>query len=301
MKNLLRVFVVLTAVMVVALSVDAGDRPRVVATYSILGEWVAEVGGTNIILSVIVGRDGDSHTYSPTPADAVAIAQADLVLENGLGFEPWLTRLIESSGTKARRAAVSQGIESLRANLEAGHGMDVNPHVWHDVRLAIQMVQEVARQLALIDPPHAAEYRQRSERYCAELQELDLWVVQQTQSLPAARRKLVTSHDTFGYFARRYGFEVVGTALGSFTTDTPDPAAIELAQLVEKIKAAGVPVVFTENMVNPKVLERVAHEAHVRVAPTLFTDALGPVGSEGETYLKLMHYNVRTMVEALKK
>jgi zinc/manganese transport system substrate-binding protein len=281
----------------------AAEPVKVVASYSILGELVERVGGDAVTVRTLVGRDGDAHTFAPTPVDAAAVSDARVMFQNGMGFEPWLANMITATRTKATVVTVTAGIKPLRPVLEAHDGErgehDVNPHVWHDVRLTMRMVENIRDALVQADPDRADGYRQRATAYLAELAKLDEWVAAETAKLPAARRKIVTSHDTFGYFAVRHGFEVLGTALGSFSTDVPDPSAKELAELVEKIKAAGVPAVFTENMVNPKVIEQLARAAKVQVAPPLFTDALGPVGSGGATYEKLVRHNVGVMVEAL--
>jgi ABC-type Zn uptake system ZnuABC Zn-binding protein ZnuA len=251
----------------------------------------------------LVGRDGDAHTFAPTPVDAAAVSDARVIFLNGMGFEPWLVKMIAATRTKATVVTVTAGIKPLRPVLEAHDHhhcvSDVNPHVWHDVRLTIRMVENIRDALVKADPDRADGYRQRATAYLAELANLDEWVASETAKLPAARRKLVASHDTFGYFAVRYGFKVLGTALGSFSTDAPDPSAKEMVALVRRIKTAGVPAVFCENMVNPKVIAQLARTAGVRVAPMLYTDALGPVGSEGETYLKLMRHNVTVIVNAL--
>lgn len=277
----------------------AGEPVKVVASYSILGELVERVGGDAVTVRTLVGRDGDAHTFAPTPVDAAAVSDARVIFQNGLGFEPWLAKMIAATRTKAVVVTVTDGITPLRPVLEADGEHDVNPHMWHDVRLTMRMVENVRDALVKADSDRADGYRQRTTTYLAVLAKLDDWVVAETAKVPATRRKLVTSHDTFGYFAVRYGFEVFGTALGSFSTDAPDPSAKELAALIEKIKAAGVPAVFAENMINPRVIEQVGRAAGARVAPTLFTDALGPAGSEGATYEKLMRHNVRVMVEAL--
>ena len=294
-------------------------RLKVVATFSILGDLVANVGGDRVALRTLVGPGGDAHTFEPSPEDGVALAEAALIFENGLGFEPWLDKLYTASGSRARRVVVTEKIAPLpvgpgdeHAHAEeqahngeasgehgAGEHGEFDPHVWHDVANAMLMVETIRDALVQADPANADVYRTNAETYLAELKELDAFIVEQTQALPQARRKLVTSHDTFAYFARRYGFEIVGTALGAATTETADPSAGELARLVEEIRAAGVPVIFAENVHNPGVMERIAAEAGVKLGPMLYTDALGEPGSDGETYLKLMRYNVTTLVTAL--
>ena len=281
---------------------------RVVATHSVLGDLVKNVVGDDAEIVTLVGPDGDAHTFEPTPADGVAIADADVLFENGAGFETWLDRLYASSGSGARRVTVTEGLKLREAEVEhdqarggppAAHEED--PHVWHDVRNAVHMVQVIRDRLAQVDPEHAAKYRANAAAYLDRLQGLDRWVVETVGTLPPARRKLVTSHDTFGYFADRYGFTIVGTALASFSTEASDPSAAEFARLVESVKTAGVPAIFAENVHNPRLMERLAREAGVTLAPPLYTDALGKPGSAGDTYEKMMRSNVTTIVDALKR
>jgi ABC-type Zn uptake system ZnuABC Zn-binding protein ZnuA len=288
----------------------AGRRAgfRVVATHSVLGDLVKNVVGADVDVVTLVGPDGDAHTFEPTPADGVALADADVLFENGAGFETWLDKLYASSGSKARRVTVTEGLklreeeddqDHARGGQPAAHEQD--PHVWHDVRNAVHMEQVVRDRLVQVDPDHADKYRANAAASVGRLQALDRWVADTVGALPPARRKLVTSHDTFGYFADRYGFKIVGTALTSFSTEAADPSAAEFARLVESIKAAGVPAIFAENVHNPKLMERLAREAGVALAPPLYTDALGKPGSAGDTYEKMMRHNVTTIVDALKQ
>jgi ABC-type Zn uptake system ZnuABC Zn-binding protein ZnuA len=173
--------------------------------------------------------------------------------------------------------------------------------VWQDVQIALHIVEVIRDQLADVDSANAANYRTDAAAYLKQLKELDEWVVETVTQLPKPERKLVTSHDTFGYFAKRYGFQVLGSGLESVSTEASDPSAAEFAKLVEAIKAAKVPAIFAENVQNPKLMERLAKEAGVRLAPPLFTDALGRPGSEGDSYVKMMRYNVTTIVTQLKR
>lgn len=290
-----------------------GEEPLVVvATYSILGDLVTKVGGEHLQVITLVGPNGDAHTFEPTPADSVALTQAALIFENGLAFEPWLDELYSASGATAQRVVVSEGIELLASSEEEEHDHtgeaehdethgEFDPHIWHSVRNAMQMVENIRGALVAADPDHADAYAANAERYLAELTELQEWVQEQVATLPAERRKLVTSHDTFGYFAAAYGFEIIGTAVGAASTEAADPSARELAELVERVKAEAIPAIFAENVANPQLIEQIAEETGAVVGAPLYTDALGAAGSDGDSYIKLMRYNVEKIVSALQK
>jgi ABC-type Zn uptake system ZnuABC Zn-binding protein ZnuA len=282
-----------------------GNKLSVVATFSILGDLVQNVGGDRVTIRTLVGPGGDAHTFEPSPADGVALSEASLIFESGLGFEPWLDELYVSSGSKAERVVVTERVEPINAAEGAEHAEgqpsepeEFDPHVWGDAGNAIRMVESIRDALARADASNAGVYQANAERYLAELKALDDFIVAETSKLPPQRRKLVTTHDTFGYFAKRYGYEILGTALGS-STEAADPSAGELAKLIAGIEAAGVPAIFAENVQNPGLMERIASEAGVKLGPTLYTDALGEPGSDGDTYLKMMRYNITTIVSAL--
>lgn len=295
----------------------AGGVLQVVATHSILGDLVKNVGGDRIALLVLVGAGGDAHTFEPTPQDIAQIAKAGLMFENGLEFEGWLDDAFAAADSKALRVEVSAGIEPLAAAEEgeahAGaaaddhaaegdhHHGEVDPHIWHSVSNWILAAKNVRNALVKADPANTSAYEANAAAYIAELEKLDVEIFAQANALPAARRVLFTSHDALGYFAARYGFAVAGTALASFSTEASDPSAAQVADLVQAIKAAGVPAVFTENTHNSQLMDQIALEAGVSFAPELYTDALGEPGSAGETYLKLMRSNIAVIAGALGK
>jgi zinc/manganese transport system substrate-binding protein len=276
---------------------NGSGTPKVVATHSVLGDIVQNVGREHIDLRTLVGPDGDVHTFEPSPADSATLASAALVFENGLELETWLDKLYDASGSRAERVVVTAGIAPLFL-IEDGK-REPDPHVWHDVSHAMLMTRVVRDALIAADPPGASAYTQNATEYLAELQALDTWVRETTGRLPAERRKLVTSHDTFGYFAARYGFQVVGAALASFSTEAAEPSAGDLARLAREIRAVGIPVIFAENVTNPRLMERVAEEAGVKLGPPLYTDALGKSGSTGDTYVKMIRSNVTALTTAL--
>jgi len=307
---------------------------KAVATFSIIADLVQNVAGEKIELLVLVGRETDSHEYEPTPSDAAKLADAQLIFENGLMFETWLDRLYEASGSRARRIVLSEGINprpfdhehgeeghehgeeghSHEGDKAAGHGHgegkaddhahehgEFDPHVWQDVRNAIQMVRNIAQALSEADPANADFYAANAQAYIATLEALDEEIVGLVEQLPEDRRRLVTSHEALGYFADRYGFKLVGTVLGTLSAEAREPSAQDIARLAEAIKAEGAKVIFLENVTNPQLVDRVAREAGVAIGPSLYTDALGAPGSPGATYVEMMRFNARAIVEALSK
>jgi zinc/manganese transport system substrate-binding protein len=291
---------------------SAQDEPLpVVATFSILADLVANVGGDAVEVDTLVGANVDAHTFEPSPEQVVALTNATLIFENGLGFEPWLEGMLDAADPEAQVVDVSQGIELRTAgdhddeaaghdpDDEHGHDIgDFDPHVWHSVPNVITMVENIEAALSAADPDNAAIYSANAAAYTTELEALDAWIAEQVAAIPEDQRKLVTSHDTFGYFADQYGFEVIGTPLG-VSTETSEPSASEIAELIELIEDAGVPAIFTENIQNDNLMEQIAGDAGVTLAPPLYTDALGDEDSEATTYIEMMQYNTRTIVEAL--
>lgn len=276
-------------------SIHARPHPlKVVATFSVLGDLVKNVGGDAIDLTVLVGADGDIHTFEPTPYDDAVLSKADIVFENGLHLDPWLDDLYRACASKAKRVVVSESIPLIKIDKET------DPHVWHDVANATVMVKNIQNGLSSIDPQHAFLYQRNASMYLEKLDALDRWVKEQLQIIPVSQRKLVTSHDTFGYFCRRYGFQLVGTALESMTTEAADPSAAHMAELVKKIQQTKVKVIFTENTHSPKLMQVLAQDAGVRVATSLYTDASGKPGGDGDTYIKMMQHNVKVLTEYLK-
>ncbi|MDQ3695735.1 MAG: zinc ABC transporter substrate-binding protein [Chloroflexota bacterium] len=300
------------------------DQPlNVVTSFSILDDLVRQVGGEAIVTHPLVGAGADSHTYEPAPADVVTLAEADLVFEIGLGFETWLDGIYESSGSDAARIIVSEQVEPLgfddghheaeARDEEAADDLDdaagddqedhahgeLDPHIWHDVANAILMVETIRDALIETDPANAATYEANAAAYITELEALDAWVQEQVNSLAEDQRTMVTSHEALGYYAERYGLEIVGTAFGTLGTEAGDPSAADIADLVAAIRAENVNAIFAENVSNPAVMESIAAEAGVTLVPTLYTDSLGAPGSGVETYVDLMRANTTGIVTAL--
>jgi zinc/manganese transport system substrate-binding protein len=289
----------------------SGEPVQAVASFGILGDLVKNVGGEAVAVTTLIGPGVDAHTYDPAPADLVVLTKADVIFENGLGFEPWLDRFFASAQPSGARVVATEGITPREAGADELEGEaqveedgadehgQFDPHVWHDVANVIVMVGNIRDALVAADPAQAELYEANAAAYIAELEALDATIREQVGTLPPERRKLVTSHDTFGYFADAYGFEVIGTALGSLSTEAGDPSARDIATLISQIEEAGVPAIFAENVANPDLMESIAAEAGVVLALPLYTDALGPQGNPGETYIGMMQSNVTTIVDAL--
>lgn len=281
-----------------------GEKLRVVATTNIVGDVVAQVGGERIDLTVLMGIGVDPHSYTPTPSDSAALHDAELVFSNGAGLEANLDSLLDNAGGEAVQVPLSDGLE-LRpatghhedeAEDEHEHG-DADPHVWFDVQNVIHWTQTIEQTLSEQDPAHAATYQANAEAYIAELKALDAWIVEQVATIPEAHRKLVTNHPAFGYLADRYGLEQVGAVYP--VNPSAEPSAQDIAALQDTIRAYGVPAVFTESTVNPRLAEQVAQDTGVQLV-SLYTGSLGGPGSGAETYLDLMRYDVVAIVEALR-
>jgi zinc/manganese transport system substrate-binding protein len=295
--------VVLAGILLILLpraSNGQAGRPKVVATFSVLADLVKQVGGENVAVVALLGPNQDVHVFEPTPADSQTLRTAALIVSNGLRLESWLDDLYASSGSQATRFEAASGLELIEADEDHGaeghrHG-DYDPHVWQDPTQVAKIVERLREALAELDPSHAADYQANASRYLGELRALDGWATKELARVPAHRRKLMTTHEAFGYFARRYDFELIGAVL-PVTTEAADPSAGQVAELVARIKAAGVPTIFGENAGNQRLIEQVARAAGVRVA--VLYDVLGPAGGPASTYVDMIRYNVKTIADGL--
>lgn len=272
-------------------------RPKAVATINILADFAAQVAGDRVEVTSLIPVGGDPHTYEPVPKDVQRVAESQVVFYNGLGLEKWLEELIENAGGQRVSVELTRGLRPA-FQTEGRYRGDPDPHLWMDPVLAKKYVENARDFLARFDPEGRATYERNAARYLRELEALHAWIQQQVAQVPPHRRKLVTTHDAFRYFGHRYGFKVVGTIWGISTED--EPSAQEIARLVDRIRGEGVPAVFVETTINPKLMERVAREAGVRVGEKLYGDSLGPPGSDADTYVRMMRHNVRAIVEALR-
>lgn len=288
---------------------------KVVATSSILCDLTKTVAVNTINLTCLVKAGTDLHVYKPTPEDRKAIEDAQLVLYSGYDFEPSLIKLIKASSNPATKVAVGEAAvpKPLTGEHEHGEehtegknaegkrqaeGEEPDPHIWHDAKNGIQMVKVIQVNLTKAAPANADLYAKNAQALTAELTQVDSWIKSQIATIPAASRKLVTTHDALGYYSAAYGIPVEGALEGISTEEKPTAARVK--ELTEEIKADQVPTIFAEVSANPKLIETVAKEANVKLSDQeLFADGLGGAGSEGDTYPKMLVANTKAIVEGL--
>ena len=280
---------------------------RVIASFSILGDIVTQVGGERIELVTLVPAMADTHVFQPTPSDARSVANADLLVASGLNFEPWLDRLVAASGFRGQRIVASDGIAplALRPSHEHDHshgksakGKVDDPHVWHDLTRMPTYIGNIANGLAAVDPAGADIYRARGAAYVAELRALDAWAAGAIDRLPQAHRKVITQHDAFGYLAARYGIAFMAP---QGVTTQAEASAEAVGRLVRQIRRENVQALFFENIANPRLIEQIAREAKVRVGGRLYSDALSPPGGEADSFLKMYRLNITRLIEAMRR
>jgi zinc/manganese transport system substrate-binding protein len=268
----------------------ANAAPRIVASFSLLADMARELAPANAQVHALVGPDADAHVFEPSPADGRRLAQADLVVLNGLGFEGWITRLVKVSGFKGPQVVASQGVKARTADGAP------DPHAWQDLALAQQYVANLSAAFIARWPAQQAEIEQRRQAYLGRLQALDQQVRQWLDAVPRAQRRVITSHDAFGYFGAAYGVDFL--APQAWNTHS-EPSAAAVARLIRQIRQQGAKALFVENISDPRLIQRIASEAGVKVGGTLYSDALSGPNGPASTYLKLFEHNARSLAEAL--
>lgn len=298
-----RLRALLLATLLVPLLAHGAPLP-VVASFSILGDLVREVGGARVRVTTLVGPDGDIHVYEPKPADAAALGAAAVIFVNGLDLEGFLPRLIAASGTHAPVAVLTRGITPLPAEDDARdettrgaheHGA-YDPHAWQDVGNVLIYVRNITEALCAADAASCGAYRERAARYAAQLRTLDAQIRADMARIPAARRTVITTHDAFRYFGAAYGVRFL--APEGVATDA-EPSAAAVAALIRQIRSAHASALFLENIVNPQLIRQIARDTGTAVGGTLYSDALSPAGGPAATYVELMRSNAATLQRAL--
>jgi zinc/manganese transport system substrate-binding protein len=282
----------------------AQDRLKTVATFSILGDFVKNVGRERIELTTLVGPDGDGHVYAPTPADARKLAEAKVIVANGLKYEGWIDRLIRSSGTSAALVEASNGVATLATENHKGsghshghsHGGKVDPHAWQSVANAKIYVANIRDGLIAADPAGKASYEANAAAYVKKLDELEKDIRAAVERIPPGRRRIITAHDAFAYFEKTYGLDVV--APQGVSTEA-EASAKDVARIIRQIKRERIEAVFLENVSDPRLVERIANETGAKVGGKLYSDALSAQGGPAATYIDMMRHNIRALSAAL--
>jgi zinc/manganese transport system substrate-binding protein len=274
-------------------------RLPVVATFSVIGDLLANVGGDLIDLTVIVGTGGDTELYQATPADVAAVSAARAVFLNGLNeeFEPWLEPLLRQAAFKGVKVTVTRGVRTLTMEEEhpvSGRQMPaaIDHHAWLDPRNGVIYVRNIADALARLDPANAATYRTRAGSYAQQIQALDTWARTEMAAVPAPRRRALASHDSLQYLANAYAITLLSI---NGWTNKSEPSAAELAKLARQIRTERVRAVFLDSITDPRAMRRIAEETGVVIAGTLYGDSLSPPGGEADTYLRMLRHNVATL------
>jgi zinc/manganese transport system substrate-binding protein len=285
-----RVWLIFLMLVLSVPAVCAQERLNVVASFSILGDFVRNVGGDRVNVSTLVGPDGDVHVYTPAPSDAKKIADAKLLVINGLGLEGWLPRLVQSSGGKANIVTASQGIAARKL------GTNADPHAWQSVANAKIYVANIRDALAAADPANAGIYRANAEAYLAKLDALDREVREAAAQIPPEHRKVISTHNAFGYFAAAYGIEFIAP-LGVSTES--EASARDIAAIITQIRTAKIPAVFLENISDPRLIRQISAETGARIGGTLYSDSLTGEKGPAPTYIDMVRHNIKALTGAL--
>jgi zinc/manganese transport system substrate-binding protein len=282
----------LVGLMLVAASLPAhAQEPlNVVASFSIIGDFVRNVGGERVSVTTLVGPNGDVHVYTPAPADAKKIADAKLLVVNGLGLEGWLPRLVQSSGSKAVIVTATEGIKPRRLDQAA------DPHAWQSVVNARIYVANIRDALVAADPADAAVFRANAAAYLAKLDALDQEVRSAIAQIPSARRKVISTHDAFGYFAAAYGIEFIAPV--GVSTES-EASARDIAGIITQIRSEKIPAVFLENISDVRLIRRISAETGAGIGGTLFSDSLSEEKGDAPTYIELVRHNIKALTSAL--
>jgi zinc/manganese transport system substrate-binding protein len=275
----------------------ADERLKVVASFSILGDFVRNVGGDRVEVVTLVGPNGNAHVYAPSPADARKVADARIVFVNGLGFEGWLDRLVKASGSKAPVVVATNGIKPRERAGSDGHDHGrADPHAWQSVANAKIYVANIRDALIAADPAAKATYDANATAYLAKLDALEREVRDAVAKVPAERRRVITSHDSFGYFEDAYGVTFV--APQGVSTEA-EASAKDVAAIIAQIRKQRIPAVFLENVTDPRLVKQIAGETGARIGGTLYSDALTDDKGEATSYIDLIRHNLKQLTAAL--
>ena len=292
-------WLVVLAALLLAVPAQAADRIPVVASFSIIADMLANVGGDRIDIKTIVGPGGDCELYQPTPADVATVAAARAVFVNDLNdeFEPWLEPLLKQARFNGTKVVVSRNVRTLTAEEEhpvSGRQLPtaIDQHAWLDPRNGVVYVRNIAAALVLLDPASTTEYRTRARAYTKEIQAVDDWARNEIAGVPADKRRALASHDSLQYIANTYGITLL--AVNGWTNKS-EPSAAELAKLALQIRASRVKALFLDSITDPRAMQRIASETGALIGGTLYGDSLSPKGGEADSYIRLLRHDVATL------
>jgi ABC-type Zn uptake system ZnuABC Zn-binding protein ZnuA len=281
--------------------ISGGSQLQVLAVETFLADMARNVAGDRLKVDSLIPVGIDPHSFEPGPQDVVKIADSQVLILNGAGLESWLQKVLDNAGGKRQVITASDGLKSRTPG--PGEVIDVDiqgdPHFWLDPNLAIHYVENIRDGLSQADPAGKEMYTRNAQAYIAKLADLDAWIKAQVEQVAPERRLLVTNHETFGYYADRYGFKIVGAIVPSVSTGS-SPSAQQMAGLVEAIKASKAPAIFLETGTNPELARQIAAETGVKVVTGLYTHSITPPGGEAPDYITMMKYNTQAIVNALK-
>jgi zinc/manganese transport system substrate-binding protein len=287
---------VLAGLILAPIAARATGKLNVVASFSILGDLARQIGGGAVSVETLVGPNGDVHVYDPKPKDLRTLMSAGLLVRNGLGLEGWMDRLTGAAGYKGKVVVAAEKV-TPRTMTEDGGAIATDPHAWQDPRNAILYVQSIADGLAAVDPANAALYRDRATRYSALIGQADAWIEAKLTAIPANQRRIITTHDAFGYYGARYGVEFL--SVEGISTEF-EPSAKAIAALVRQIKRERVRAVFIENMTSPRMAQMLARETGAILGGTVYSDALSGPGGPAATYLDMLRHNTLLFAAAMQ-
>jgi zinc/manganese transport system substrate-binding protein len=305
---MIKAIILSTALIVGGPAAASADGLKVVASFSILGDIAATIGGDKVDVITLVGPDSDAHTYEPRPSDVAVVSEANIVLINGLGFEGFIERLAKTSATTATVIAVFNGVEVLsieeghdheegKAAIEGGHGHGAkDPHAFQSVPNVRASVKTIAEAFCAADKAKCAEYLANAKIYDAQLAALDQEIRDSAAAIPEAKRTVITSHDAFGYLAHEYGLKFI--APEGISTDS-EASAADIAKLIDQIRDNKAAALFVENISDPRLIDQIASETGIQIGGTLYSDALSGKNGPASTYIDMMRYNIGTIKGAI--
>lgn len=286
--------------MLLLMPLFAWAKVPVVASFSIVADMVKEIGGDRVTVVSLVGPDQDAHVFQPSPSDVKNVNAAKVFVVNGLGLEGWMDRLTKAASFKGQLVVAGQGVRTLQASEDDEHGhahTGVDPHAWHDPARAQVYIRNITAGLIKADPAGKAEYQKRAADFSAKVKALDDWAAKAFAAVPAAKRRMLTSHDAFGYLGNRYGIQLL--AAQGVSTDS-EPSAKGIATLIKQVRQEKVKAIFLENMTDKRLLTELSKEAGVAIGGELYSDALSKPSEPAPTYLSMFKYNVETILKSFK-